>query len=50
MKRFVPLLLLAIPAALLAGEGPWFKGSLQDATSLAKKENKALFVRFYADW
>jgi hypothetical protein len=50
MRKFLAVLLALIPAALAAGERPYFQGSLDQAFAAAKGQNKALVVKFYADW
>ena len=50
MKKFLALLLVLVPAALWAGEKPWFQGSLDQAMAAAKGQNKTLILKFYADW
>ncbi|MGC8722731.1 MAG: hypothetical protein ACP5VF_02505 [Acidobacteriota bacterium] len=50
MKRFLIGLLALLPVVLLAGEKPWFKGSLEQAEAAAKSRNKMVVLKFYADW
>ena len=53
MKRlvFLPLLLLAMLCQAQGEQGiTFFKGSFQEALAEAKKQNKTLFVDFYATW
>ena len=50
MKKFLALLLVAVPLGLWAGEAPWFQGTLDQAMAAAKGQNKALILKFYADW
>jgi hypothetical protein len=50
VRKFLVLLLVLIPSGLWAGEKPWFQGSLDQAFAAAKGQNKALVLKFYADW
>ena len=50
MRKFLVLLLALLPAALWAGEKPWFQGTLDQAFAAAKGQNKMLVLKFYADW
>lgn len=50
VRKFLVLLLVLIPSGLWAGEKPWFQGSLDQAFASAKGQNKALVLKFYADW
>ena len=50
MKKFLALLLVVVPLGLWAGEKPWFQGSFDQALAAAKGQNKALVLKFYADW
>lgn len=50
MKKFLVLLLALLPAALWAGDKPWFQGTLDQAFAAAKGQNKMLVLKFYADW
>ena len=50
MKKFLALLLTLVPLGLWAGETSWFQGTLDQAQAAAKGQNKALILKFYADW
>jgi hypothetical protein len=50
MRKFLVLLLVLIPSGLWAGEKPGFQGSMDQAFAAAKGQNKALVLKFYADW
>ncbi|MEE9373924.1 MAG: thioredoxin family protein [Saprospiraceae bacterium] len=54
MRYLVLSLLLCISSAMVGSvnkyEPSYHKGTLESAKSLAKSENKYVFVKFYADW
>ncbi len=50
MRRFLAVLLLATPLALLAGPSGWFQGTLEEAQAAAKKRGTVVVLKFYADW
>ena len=50
MRKFLAVLLALVPLALAASERPWYQGSLDQAFAAAKGQNKALVLKFYADW
>ncbi len=50
MKKLIVLMLLALPFTLLAGESAWFQGSYEEALATAKYTDKAVYLKFYADW
>jgi len=50
MKQPAVLTILALPLALLAGEGAWFQGSYEEALATARYTDKAVYLEFYADW
>ena len=50
MRKWLAIVLLALPFGLLAGEKAWFQGSYAEAQAQAKKDAKPLYLKFYADW
>ena len=50
MKRAFLSFLMLLPLALAAGENAYFKGTVEQARAAAKAQDKALVLKFYADW
>ncbi len=50
MRKFLAVVLALLPAALMAGQLSWHQGTLDQAFAAAKGQNKALVLKFYADW
>ncbi len=50
-----PAATLDAPAQVAAVEGdhgklPWFKGTFEELLAAAKKDNKPVFIDFWAEW